>query len=371
MGAIRIESVFMETQSYDVIIVGQGLAGTALAWALGWSGARVLIVDRDAAGTSSKIAAGLITPITGQRLVVSWRLAELWSAAVAFYRRVEQATQTEFFRQTPMIRFLATDVERARFFDRTQDLQFRALVRFPPEPLARDDAFIGAGSAFEMVLGGQLDVPVYLRASRRAFLERDSLLTADLDFPSDLVLDAEAVRLPRLNVAARRIVFCQGVDAMSNPWFRKVQFKPAKGELLTLRIPGLQETRIVHRGIWLARMEGDHYRAGATYEWRQLDNRTTPEGRFEIESRLQEFLRLPYQVVDHTAAVRPIHRNQYPVAGIHPDEPRLSLFNGLGSKGVLQAPFFAHHLVRVLAGDEVLDAEIDINLKTDLRGCRP
>ena len=58
----------------DAIIVGQGLAGTTLAWCLLEAGLSVLVTDREEEVTSSKIAAGLITPITGQRLALSWQV---------------------------------------------------------------------------------------------------------------------------------------------------------------------------------------------------------------------------------------------------------------------------------------------------------
>ena len=170
--------------------------------------------------------------------------------------------------------------------------------------------------------------------------------------------------LPRLGVAARRIVFCQGIDANDNPWFLDVQFKPAKGEILTLRIPGLKEDRVVHRGVWLAPLGNEIFRAGSTYEWNQLDSQPTTQGRDEILFKLREFLRLPFEVIGHQAAVRPIHRNQYPVLGVHPVYPQLGYFNGLGSKGSLHAPFFARQFAKALSDGGPIDRDVDLNYKT-------
>ena len=72
----------------EFLIVGQGLAGTALAWELIWRGRDVLVVDAGEAVTSSKIAAGLVTPITGQRLALGWRVDEMLAAARPYYERV-------------------------------------------------------------------------------------------------------------------------------------------------------------------------------------------------------------------------------------------------------------------------------------------
>ncbi len=360
----------MSLTSFDVIVVGQGLAGTTLAWSLRWSGSRVLVVDRDSPVTSSKIAAGLITPITGQRLVKTWRFDELWPAAVAFYRRVEQETGTSLFRAGPMVRLFSNSTEVDFFARRLATDEFRELVRKPTPPLD-ESAFVGDLGGFEMPTTGQLDVPRYLTASREQFAREGCYLTAELDAELDLELDGGGVSLPRLGARAGRLIFCQGIDATDNPWFRAVRFKPAKGEILTIRVPGLSENRVVHRGVWLAPLGAELFRVGSTYEWQQLDNVPTMAGRDEILSRLREFLLVPFEVIDHRAAVRPIHLNQYPVVGLHPDHEQLGFFNGLGSKGTLHAPFFASQFVRVLSGAAALDPEVDLNRKTDLHGCRP
>src|SRR5262245_21225568 len=55
-------------------IVGQVLAGTCLAWALWDRGEGFLMIDRGAGG-SSRVAAGMVYPITGKNFEPSWRIA--------------------------------------------------------------------------------------------------------------------------------------------------------------------------------------------------------------------------------------------------------------------------------------------------------
>lgn len=361
----------MADESYDVIILGQGLAGTALAWRLLDAGTKVLVIDRGEAITSSRVAAGLITPITGLRLVKTWRFDEHWAVARDFYRDVERRTGTEFLRETSMVRLLASEGEREFFERRRLVSEFSALVRRPPLPpldgVDWDDPF----GAFEMFPAAQLNVPRYLNASRDRFLQAGSYRQADVRIAEDIDVRDAGVHLARLGVRADRLVFCQGIDARDNPWFRTVQFRPAKGEILTLRIPGLRETRVVHRGVWLAPIGDDLFRVGSNYEWERLDNSPTGAARDDILARLSEFLTRPVEVVEHRAAVRPIHLNQYPVLGLHPDRPQLGYLNGLGSKGSLQAPWLARRLADLLLVGTPADRDIDLHRRTDLRGCAP
>lgn len=350
--------------TFDAIILGQGFAGTAIAWTLAWHGRRALIVDRDEAATSSKVAAGLVTPVTGQKIASAWRFTELWDVAKSFYRRVETETGTSFFRERAMVRLFATDLEVARFTHQQSTGALNGLIHTPAEPLLDRHVFKGNLGGFEMSPGGQLNAKAYLTASRDYFTQRGSLQTCDLDVPRDVVIEESEVQIPRLGVRANQLIFCQGSQAVGQHWFRDVRFKPAKGEILTLRIPGLAEERVIHRGVWLAPLQGELFQAGATYDWHCQDGIPTRRGHDEIISKLSEFLRRPVEVVAHEAAVRPIHRNQFPVIGTHPAYPQLSYFNGLGSKGVLQAPYFARQLVAHLLHGEALDRDVDLNRKT-------
>jgi len=75
------------------VIVGQGLAGTCLAWALKEKGADFLLIDREVAAGSSRVAAGLVNPVTGKGINPSWRVGEYLNLAVDFYRLLEKQRQ--------------------------------------------------------------------------------------------------------------------------------------------------------------------------------------------------------------------------------------------------------------------------------------
>ena len=350
-------------QSYDVVVIGQGLAGTALAWQLHWLGQRVLILDRDETWTSSKVAAGLITPITGKKLIRSWRFAELWPVALEFYRRIESLVETPFFQVTRMLRLFADQSERDLFerrhgLDQYHGIEITGLPSCPPASINVE------GGGFEMSPCGRLDVAAYLGASRRYFERIGGWRQVEFDVSRGTELTPEGIRIPSLNVIARRVVFCQGHEAASNHWFRDVVFKPAKGEVLCVRIPGIDESRIVHRGVWLVPQGDSRFRVGSTYDWDHLDANPTPTGREEILGKLSEFLTKPVEVTDHLAGVRPIHRNQFPILGCHPKHPQLCFLNGLGSKGSLHAPYFARQLALHLVEGQPIEPVVDLNRRT-------
>src|SRR5215207_7859388 len=157
----------------EFVIVGQGLAGTALAWALLRRGRRVLVLDREGA-SSSRVAAGLITPVTGKRLARSWRWDELYPTAVAFYRSIEAETGAAFFHQRPALRLFADEAERDEF-RRRESTVLSGLVR----PAEMPEWFAAPFGGFEMPDAARLDVPRYLDVSREYFQARGIYLKAE------------------------------------------------------------------------------------------------------------------------------------------------------------------------------------------------
>jgi glycine oxidase len=347
----------LEEQPLDFVIVGQGLAGTTLAWQLKWRGLRGVIVDRDDGTSASKVAAGLMTPVTGKRLVPAWRLDETWAAADDFYRRVEKETKSQFLTEPGQVR-LFDDEESQAEFDRRDWSEHPVEIRQPSQ-LADTESFDASFGGFELPTARRLDVPAYLAASRDAFLTDRMLRIDKLDPAADLIVEGDVVRLSKLNVTTGHLIFCQGALGAQNPWFDDVEFKSARGEILTLQIDGLAETRIVNQGVWLVPCGDGLFKAGSTYDFDNLTWDVTTAGRDEIVERLKRFLKLPFEIVGHEAGVRPVVTERRPVIGVHRKFPPLAIFNGLGSKGSLLAPLVAAEFADHLFGGRAIDPELD------------
>ena len=340
---------------WDAIIVGQGIAGTTLAWRLREAGQRVLLVDAGEAVTSSKIAAGLMTPITGQRLVLTANCDALMAEARAFYAGVERATGAKFFHERTAVRLLSSEAERVAWGPRSLRPEYQGYVMTPgPEPLVGPQLADASGGGFAM-RAAQLDVAGYLAASR-AVLPGVELA---VDWTRDVVADADEVWVGAHR--GLRVISCEGYGAALNPYFAFLPFKAAKGDILTVRFEGRVPAQCFHRGIWIApTAEADVFRVGASYDWARLDQVPDEAARADIERKLQAFWKVPYTVINHEAGVRPIIAESKPVMGVHPEYARFGYFNGLGSKGSLHAPWFAQVFARHLVAGAALPADVDL-----------
>jgi glycine/D-amino acid oxidase-like deaminating enzyme len=75
---------------------------------------------------------------------------------------------------------------------------------------------------------------------------------------------------------------------------------------------------------------------------------------------LSTVLKAPYQIIQHRSAIRPTVKDRRPFLGFHPEYKNVGIFNGMGTKGLSLAPFFARHFVQHLVNGTPLMKEVDI-----------
>ena len=329
------------------LIIGQGLAGSAMAWILYWAGQSLKIIDRAEPKTSSRIAAGLITPVTGKRLVYSPDFDQYWAEARLFYRRVERETGTSLFEEKPMIR-LFEDIEARDQFINKSDARCQHTTNNWEGTLQSDrQQKIG----ISMQPAGRLNVKAYLEATRRFFEERGSYAAADIDLISDQLVDG-LVTLNSLNVTAKRLIVCQGSERSF--LFPDVPNNRSRGDILKVRIEGYERNEVVHRSIWIAPESDGIQTVGSTYDWKNLTAEVSESGKREVLKKLSRLVKGEVIVLDHAAGVRPTMKDYEPVLGRHPEHKNVYLLNGLGSKGTLKAPRLASLLMQFLSGESGL-----------------
>jgi glycine/D-amino acid oxidase-like deaminating enzyme len=345
----------MAEAPWDVIIVGQGLAGTTLAWHLLEAGQRVLVLDACEIVTSSKIAAGLVTPITGKRLVLGAQFDDFLSAARKFYASIEKRTGQRFFHDRVALRLFGSDAERQAWSGRARQPAYQSHL-LNPQPAILLDPEMGdaSGGGFAMH-AAQLDVAAYLEASRAALAWQ----SVTLDWQRDVTFGAQGASVREHRT--RLLISCEGYAAAHNPYFSLVAFNAAKGDILTVRFDRPVPPRSLHRGIWVApTRDADVFLVGSTYDWAKLDQVPDAAARSQIEGKLKDMLHVPFTVLDHRAAVRPIIDESKALVGFHPEYEQLGYFNGLGSKGALHAPWYARHFADHLVHRTPLSEAVDV-----------
>ncbi len=343
---------------YDFIIIGQGIAGSTLAWSLLQSGKKIMVVDDPSGSGASKVAAGIFNPVVLKRLTTSWRAGELLSFAGSFYRELGSVLKIDCYHPCPILKIITTESEKAYWEAKAMEPELSPFIH--PKVLSQPDSIpLHASEGFGKVLqAGFVNIRKLLDAFAGYLQERGSLTKAALDY-RDIRLGKQEVSWQ--NIKASRLIFCEGYQAVKNPWFGYLPFKLAKGETLTIRVEGLDLKNIVRKRIFIMPLGKELYKVGSTYEWDDLTEHPSPQGKAELEEKLRKIIRIPFQIVDHQAGIRPTVTDRRPLIGIHPEIKELGIFNGMGTKGIMLAPFFASQFTAFLNGQRnSLDREIDI-----------
>ena len=102
-----------DNDTYDVLIVGAGLAGSSLAYRLIERGERVLLITDPDIPSASRVAAGLINPVTGQRLVLQKNIETLLTSAHSFYHQLEARFGRKLLHSREMLRVIRNEKEAA------------------------------------------------------------------------------------------------------------------------------------------------------------------------------------------------------------------------------------------------------------------
>lgn len=343
----------------DFLIIGQGVAGSFLAYELIERQKSVLVIDDDHKQSSSMVSVGLINPITGKRFAITPQFDLFFDVAQKKYSELEKKFSQKFFESKPILRIFQNESER----DHWQRKVERGVV---DQYFDQNNASGQYGNFLDDSLGsvdikrsGFCHTTRLLQAFKEYFKIKQMFRNERFAY-DDVEIKKDCVRYK--GDCFKTIIFCEGYQAQFNPFFDWIPFNSVKGEILSVKIDtkGFPDV-ILNKGKWCVPFDQSFWRAGATYQWDDLDCVATKKGKEEILKALKKYIYRDVEVIQHDAAVRPVIEDQKPVLGRHPKVPTLAIFNGLGSKGFLMAPFYASNLADVLTENELIVENVSID----------
>jgi glycine/D-amino acid oxidase-like deaminating enzyme len=349
----------MSNDTYDYMIVGQGIAGTCLAWHLIEAGKKVLLVSDSARPSASLVAAGIINPLTGRKLVKTWLADELFPYAEDFYTRLGSTLNTRLLYSIPIYRPYRSEEEKKKYLAYASEPEVAKYIGqgadSHPTIAGLDHPFGG----LEVKGAGWVDLKELILKSRAFFIENNQFVEDSFEI-KDLVINDSFVEWKHYR--AGKVLFCQGVDARENLLFDWLPFNPVKGQILDVTFEAYSAEQIVNQGVFILPLpERDLYRVGATYSWHDLDWEITEDGRNYLETKLRPLVRGAYTIHSQKAGLRPSSKDRRPLIGLHPQHRSVGIFNGLGTKGVSLAPYFANEFVEYLVNGKEMNPLVNID----------
>ncbi|GAB4155292.1 MAG: FAD-dependent oxidoreductase [Winogradskyella sp.] len=340
----------------DYIIVGCGLASIAFCEQLRANDKSFVVFD-DSSQQSSIVAAGLYNPVILKRFSEVWKAKEQLDVALPVYQKIELDLDIKIDYKLRILRRFSSIEEQNLWFNASDKPKLEHYLSTQLVKNNNDaiDAPFGFG---EVLHAGRLDTEVLIEAYKNFLKQNHNLIETSfvhyrLQESSDVVTYDE--------IEAKNIVFAEGFGVKKNPYFKHIPLNGTKGEVLIIKAPQLNIDYGVKSSVFIIPIGDDLYTVGSTYNWTDKSNQPTEEGKQELINKLKTFLKCDFEPVQHLAGIRPTVKDRRPLVGRHPEHQNLYVLNGLGTRGVMIAPYVAEKLYHFIEHNKPLDSEIDVN----------
>ncbi len=339
----------------DVLIAGAGIAGMTLALMLHKEGISCAIADKHHPRTASRISGGVINPLPGRRFSPSWNINIVMDEADLFWTDCGFLLGQEVLSMLPIYRFFHEGSQN--YWQNHKQEADRFVIREFDDEENFEGLTKHEGGV--VISGRRVDVPLFL------MLAEQYLRSQNITFIKSSVLIEKCHHEDRViwnDISAKKVVWCEGWSSAINPLWSHLPFVPAKGEILTIKAENLHLPGVVSKNIFIAPTEEQNiFRFGSTYKWNFADEEPTVEGYEELTTHLKQWLTAPFETLAHDAGIRSAMRDIKPIVGCHTTMHNHIIFNGLGAKATLMAPFCARQLANLLIHGAECDREISIS----------
>lgn len=358
-------------RAVDVVVIGGGVIGLAIAWRASQRGLRTLVLERgEAGGASTRVAAGMLAPIAemapGEEPLLELGLvsAQAYPDFITELSRASGRDDVGYLGCGTML--VARDRDEAEALDRELELRRRfglAVHRLrSSEARSREPAL---APAIRLALAVPDDHAIdprkltlaLVQALTRADAElRERAEVAALELDGDCVSGVvlrggERIRSPRVVLAAGAWSgTIEGIPSAS-----RVPVAPVKGQIMRLHDPagpGLVNCVLRVPGGYVVPRGDGRYVIGGTMEERGFDTTVTAGALFELLRDATELVPGVSELVldELSAGLRPGTPDNLPAIGRGRPE---GLYWATGHRrgGILLAPITATLVAGLLAGE--------------------
>ena len=309
------------------IVVGQGIAGSIIALTLVQRNWEVVMVNDPSLPSASQKAAGLWNPVSFKRVTALEDIHLYLHHLQGFYTQQEVVLNAHFYHPIPIARILPTADYEFLWEKKMGSDKMKPLIEKEELDFPGWDAPLGWGKVHD---SGWLDVQTFLQSVRHYFEEKHAYHAENSQsyFQKNPLSENDCV------------IWCTGLSAAPELW-DAVKIIPNKGHVVEFKQAELNPDRVYHYGNFCLPLGKQHWRMGSTYEWDVHDDVVVPDTVNLLVQNLKDKFQGEITVTKSYVGHRPTVHDRSPILGRHPLSPQHVIFNGMGTKGVLNAPYMA------------------------------
>jgi glycine oxidase len=311
---------------FDVLIIGQGIAGSCLAYQLLQNGFSVAIIDNGHKQSASKISAGFMQHVFGKFMTMNPLIEECFDYSIRFYQDLEKEFNQSFIQCLDVQRIL--NDTQVNIWNKKKHI--KPYDHFLSESLSSEKTTIIKHNAV-------VDSTLLLTCFRDFFKSNHILYSSE--FASEKIsvhndfIDYESLK-------AKQLIFCTGSLLSDNPYLTGLPFANVKGDTLTIELQDKQ-FRNAYQKDYCFVPHSHTFRVGANYD-KTLCLAPTKTG-YDLLTQFINDLPIPaYNVLCQHSGIRCVLADNLPIMGIHPKNNKLGFFGALSSRGFITAPYLSH-----------------------------
>ena len=338
--------------NYDFLIIGQGLAGSILSFCLINRGMRVMVIDNDHHASSSRVAAGIINPITGNKLNISERFDTYYSSAVELYANMGKEINAEVFQTILQKRLIVDQAQSDLVQQRLKQSKYQAYIA---ETETENRATKSGFSSVRILKSAIVNTKLLLASTKTWLQQNSSFQSAEIDYQA---ISESKTYFNVGGITANKIIFCEGYQAINNPWLKDLPFKLAKGEIVTINHDQDKFDEMLNWGKWLIPSNDRQAKLGSNFDWDDLSLNPNADTQASLLESLHQYTSIKGNAIKSEVGIRPSTLRREPFIGALSNLENAYCFNGFGSKGCLQIPYYAELLCDFLLEEKPLPSKV-------------
>lgn len=339
----------------DFLIVGNGLAGVFITNILLKHNKSICVIA-DNSQNSTEIAGGLYNPVVLKRFTLAWEAHIQSQTLLSDYQDMEILLNDTFIFPLKLHRKLTSYEEQNNW---TVASDKNILENYlETKIISNSNDVLNAPFGFGQVnQTGYVDSNKLKNAFQKYLIQHHFFINETFNYQDLIIFD----NYFEYNTQKyKNIIFCEGFGLSLNPFFNYLPLDGTKGELLTIKSDKLKLNNIINSSIFVLPIGDNLYKVGATYNWKDKDNHPTEDAKNELITQFKELVNCDFEVIEHHAGVRPTVNDRKPLLGEHSKIKNMYVFNGLGTRGVMLAPYLSKILFNFVENKIILPQEIDI-----------
>lgn len=311
----------------NIAIVGGGIAGVILSWQAHHMGFSVDLFDEEILETPSKVAAGILNPLSISRKKPIWNAKRFTQENTLFYSQFGP----EVYHKVSMQVNVNSAIEQNNWAtSRAGEEQYL-------EWKHGNTSFGIKGSAWVST-----EKLLTLLPSSKFRLNKEKVNHKELEEDYDFII-----------LATGQI---QRQELESNG-FRADMFRVVLGDILQVELQ--KPSPFMHlEGLFIIPLTNGKYVLGSTYIHQFKSVSKDPMRATELIEKARRQGIVVSQKISHRVAVRPAIYDRMPIVGKL--EKNIYCFAGMGSRGLFHAPLLAKQLLNNLENEELIWKEVDI-----------